>query len=128
MVKIGRILTTVLAIVAGLFVLTDLFVSQWPGDLLGVPGLKQAIGGISSLFVGWVAIVVAFALFLGFFNVFSVHVNKIRTRSAGAIYSVVLVAALLITLFVGFSANGPNSTGSRFIFDYVLQPLEATLF
>jgi len=126
--RLGRILTTVVAIVVGLFVLADLIVSQWPGDLFGLPGLGQAISGIGALLVSWVAIVAAFALFLGFFNVVSVHWSRIRTRKPGIIYSVVLLVALGLTLIVGFSSNGPNSGESQFIFEFVLQPLEATFF
>lgn len=126
--RLGRILTTVVAIVVGLFVLADLIVSQWPGDVFGLPGLGQAISGIGALLVSWVAIVAAFALFLGFFNVVSVHWSRIRTRKPGIIYSVVLLGALGLTLIVGFSSNGPNSGGSQFIFEFILQPLEATFF
>jgi hypothetical protein len=124
----GRVLTTAVAIVAGLFVLTDLFVSQWPANILDQTGLRQALGGISALFVGWVAIIVAFALFLGFLNVFSVHTTRIRTKKPGAVYSWVLLLSLAITLGIGFLSGGPSSDGSQFIFDYILQPLEATFF
>ena len=126
--RIGRIVTTVVAIVAGLFVLTDLFVSQWPGDIFGPGELKQAVDGIGSLFVSWVAIIITFALFLGFFNVFSVHLSRIRTQKPGAIYSGVLLISLITTVGVGIYSGGPNSNGSQFIFDFVLQPLEATFF
>lgn len=128
MARIGHILTTVVAIAAGLFVLADLFVSQWPAEIFGISGLKQAIAGISNLFVGWVSIVVAFALFLGFFNVISVHMHKIRAQKSSSIYSGVLLASLLITLGAGFVSGGPNSGQSLFIFEFFLQPLQATLF
>lgn len=129
LIRISRVLATVVAIVAGLFVLTDLFVSQWVGDnLFAQTGLTQVIGGISNLFVGWVTIILAFALFLGFFNVFSVHAHRIRTQKPGAIYSGVLLIALIATLIVGFATNGPYSAGSIFVFNYILQPLEATFF
>jgi len=35
-IRIGRVIATVVAIVVGLFVLTDLLVSQWPGQAAGV--------------------------------------------------------------------------------------------
>lgn len=124
MAKLGRLIATVLAVVVGLFVLADVFVAQWKGA--DVQGIWQAIRGISLLLVSWVAIVVAFALFLGFFNVVSVHVNRIKSNKQ-PVYSIVLLSSLLITLVVGF-LGGPNSFGSRFIFNYVLQPLEATIF
>ena len=128
-IRLSRILTTVVAISAGLFVLVDLFVSRWPaGSALSQSGLKQVIGGISSLFVSWVAVILAFALFLGFFNVFSVHVNRIRTQKPGAIYSLVLLVTLIATLVIGFWSNGPDSVESLFIFNHILLPLEATFF
>jgi hypothetical protein len=119
----SRVLATVIAIVVGLFVLADVFVSQWtPGGTLAL-----SISGIAYLLVSWTAIVVGFALFLGFFNVVSVHVRKIQTRKPDAIYSIVLLTALATTVVIGL-ISGPNSTGSRFIFDYILQPVEATFF
>jgi hypothetical protein len=124
----GRILTTTVAIAAGLFILVDLFVSQWPGGIFDQTGLRQALGGIGTLLVGWVAILIAFALFLGFFNVFSVHLNRIRTKKSGSVYSWVLLLSLALTLGIGFLTSGPSSAESRFIFDYILQPLEATFF
>ena len=111
-----RILTTAVAIAMGLFVLTDLFVSQWPANIFDQTGLRQAIGGISALFVGWLAIIIAFALFLGFFNVFGVHVNRIRTKKPGSLYSWVLLLSLVFTLGIGFLSGGPGSDGSQFIF------------
>ncbi len=122
--RVGRTLVTVVAIAVGLFVLADVFVSQWASDLFG---LASAINGIAYLLVSWAAIIAAFALFLGFFNVVTVHVHKIQAQKPEAIYSAVLLVALLITVIVGV-LSGPDSTGSRFIFSYILQPLEATFF
>lgn len=125
MIRLGRILAAVVAISVGLFVLADMFLLQWDAP---AHSIRQAVNGIGYLLVSWAAIVAAFALFLGFFNVVSVHANRIRNQQAGYIYSAVLLVALLATLIVGFWGGGPNSSGSQFIFSYVLQPLEATLF
>ena len=119
----GRVVATVVAIVVGIFVLADLFTSQWTGNIFG---LKQTIGGIGFLLVSWTGLVIAFALLLGFTNVVSVHWRQIRTRKPGAIYSAVLLISLALTLIFGLA--GPSSRGSQFIFAYVLQPLESTLF
>jgi len=127
-VRIRRILTTVVAIVVGLFVLADIFVSQLTTNILGLGFINQTIHGFSALFVSWLTIIVAFALFLGFINVISVHLNRINTNKPGIIYSVVLLLSLAFTLIVGFSTGGPNSISSRAMFEYVLQPLEATIF
>jgi hypothetical protein len=123
-IRIGRVIATVVAVVAGLFVLADIFVTQWPGELFGMPGLKQTIQGVGFLLVNWATIVTSFALLLGFVNVVSVHTNRIRTKKSGAIYSVVLLLSMFITLAVGF--GGPTSSNTQFVFNHVLQPLEAT--
>lgn len=124
-IRSGRVLATVVAIVVGLFVLADMFVSTWSGEgALG--GLKQAINGIGYFLVSWAAIVSAFALFLGFANVVSVHWSRVRTQKPGAMYSIVLLLSLFGTL--GLGLGGPLSANSQFIFNYILQPLEATFF
>lgn len=123
--RFGRILATTVAIVVGLFILASTFVAEWPGEIFGLSGL---INQVSLLFISWVTIVAAFALFLGFANVISVHWNRIQTRKPGALYSIVLLIALAATLAVGFLSGGPNSDPSQFIFDFILQPLESTFF
>jgi hypothetical protein len=124
--RVGRILATVVAIVVGLFVLADLFTSLWVAGT-GAGGLAQAINGVGYFLVSWAAIITAFALFLGFANVVSVHWGRIRTQKPGAIYSVVLLLSLFLTLAFGLG-GGPLSTSSQIIFDFILQPLEATFF
>ena len=126
MIRVGRILTTVVVIVVGLFVLADVFISLWSGDARVGGGLKQAINGVGYFLVSWAAIITAFALFLGFANVISVHWSRIRTQKPGTIYSVVLLLSLFGTLLMGL--GGPLSVNSQFIFDFILQPLEATFF
>jgi hypothetical protein len=122
--KFGRVLATVIALVVGLFVLLDMFLTQWPAEQVG--DVQQTIHNIGYLLISWAAIIAAFALFLGFFNVVNTHYNRIRTGKPGVIYSAALLISLLGTLLVG--SGGPNSAGSRFMFQYILQPLEATLF
>ena len=123
--KIGRILPTTVAMVVGIFILAGVFVAEWPGKIFGLSGL---INQVSLLFVSWVTIVAAFALFLGFANVISVHWSRIQTQRPGNLYSIVLLVSLAATLAVGFLSGGPNSDSSRFIFDSILQPLESTFF
>lgn len=125
-IRVGRIIATVVAIVVGLFVLADLFVSQWNREIFGISGLKQTINGVGFFLISWAAIVIAFALLLGFANVISVHWNRIRTQKPGSIYSVVLLLSLIGTLVVGYS--GPASKNGQLIFEFILKPLEATFF
>ncbi|MBN1218569.1 MAG: hypothetical protein JXM69_06565 [Anaerolineae bacterium] len=126
MIRAGRIIATVVAIVVGLFVLANLFVTQWGRDIFGLGGLTQTVNGVGFFLVSWAAIVVAFALLLGFANVISVHWSRIRTRQPGSIYSVVLLVSLTLTLIIG--SGGPASENGQFVFRHILQPLEATFF
>jgi hypothetical protein len=127
LIRVGRIFATAVAIVVGLFVLADVFASAWSGDTsTSWVSLRSAIGGVGYFLISWAALVTAFALFLGFANVITVHWSKIRTHKPGALYSVVLLISLFATLLLGI--GGPTSASTQFIFSYILQPLEATFF
>ncbi len=104
--KIGRIIVTVIAIVSGFLVLLNLT-------------------GISEILVKWAAMVTAFAILLGFINVLRVHLDHLRARQTGAVYSAVLLISMLGTLLLGL-IGGPSAKTSQFIFNFILQPLEAT--
>ena len=119
----GRVLATVIAIVVGIFVLADFFLARWSGNVFG---LKQVFNDVGSLLVSWAGIVIAFALLLGFANVVTVHWDQIRARKPGAVYSAVLLVSLALTLVFGL--RGPSSSPGEFIFEFILQPLESTLF
>ncbi|MFN8454518.1 MAG: hypothetical protein U0401_07560 [Anaerolineae bacterium] len=129
LIRIGRVLATVVAIVVGLFVLADIFVSAWVKNGGGGDwnGLTAAVGGVGYFLVSWAAIVTAFALLLGFANVVSVHWGRIQTQKPGFLYSAVLLLALFGTLIMGMG-GGPAAASTQFIFNYILQPLEATFF
>jgi hypothetical protein len=130
-IRIGRILATVICIVVGLFVLADIFAAAWrstpAGQTASWGGLLPIIQAVGYFLVSWATIVTAFAIFLGFANVVSVHWSRIYTHKPGAIYSGVLLTSLFVTLIFGLG-GGPTSTGSQFIFAYILQPLESTFF
>lgn len=129
LIRLGRVLATVVAIVVGLFVLADMFVSAWAknGASNDWNGLIAAVSGTGYFLVSWAAIVTAFALFLGFANVVSVHWGRIQTKKPGFLYSAVLLFSLFATLVIGMG-GGPAAANTQFIFNYILQPLEATFF
>ena len=122
MQRIGRVLPILVAILVGLIMLGHIFVTQSNRDDVLWSGLNQA----GSAVITTTTIVVTFALLLGFINVAKVHLNHIRVRDSSAIYSGVLLASLVITIFLG--AGGPTTANARFIFDFILQPLESTFF
>jgi hypothetical protein len=110
---VRRILPMAVAISVGLIVLVGRFVQN------------LYLNGLSLFFLDTAVIVAAFAVLLGFINVFSSHVRKIRTRSVGWPYSIVLIVFAVVVLAAGFS--GPSSPLLRSLFNTVQYPLQATI-
>lgn len=120
MVIVKRILPAAVAIAAGTVVLAMLFVAH---------PLLQAVG---TYLIDTVVVVAAFALLLGLINVFRVHARSIRERRPGRIFSVVLLASMLIVLVLGLvpfpgQPSGPSQPGVQWIFENVQAPIQASL-
>ena len=112
---VKRSIATAIAISVGLFVLLDFFIQN------------AFIGTLKFVFVKWAIIVAAFAMVLGFFNVLIVHLNKILRFKQGWFYSIFLVLTMMIVLILGL-IEGPQGPLTSRIFQYVLFPLQATIF
>jgi hypothetical protein len=112
---VKRSVATAIAISVGLFVLLDFFVQN------------AFIGTLKFVFVRWAIIVAAFAMVLGFFNVLIVHLNKILRFKQGWFYSIFLVLTMMVVLLLGL-IEGPQGSLTSRIFQYVLFPLQATIF
>jgi hypothetical protein len=112
---VKRSVATAIAISVGLFVLLDFFVQN------------AFIGTLKFVFVRWAIIVAAFAMVLGFFNVLIVHLNKILRFKQGWFYSIFLILTMMIVLILGL-IEGPQGSLTSRIFQYVLFPLQATIF
>jgi len=110
MTKLGRIISTTIAVSVGLLVLLDSFLETGSGFFL----------------ILWASVMVAFALLLGMVNLFRTHLDKIRAKQNGWRYSLVLLLSFGLTFIIGL--NGPDSEGGQAIFEYVLRPLESTFF
>jgi hypothetical protein len=104
-----------IAISVGLFVLLDFFVQN------------AFIGALKFVFVRWAIIVAAFAMVLGFFNVLTVHLNKILRFKQGWFYSIFLVLTMMVVLILGL-IEGPQGSLTSRIFQYILFPIQATIF
>jgi hypothetical protein len=113
---ITRVLTTVVAMTAGLLVLADFFFNS------------DSVNALSLYLIRTASVVAAFALVLGMVNVITVHVGKVFNRGKGWGYSIILLVALFCTLGIGFLTGGPASIQVQQIFETILFPLEATLF
>jgi hypothetical protein len=112
---VKRSVATAIAIGVGLFVLLDFFVQN------------AFIWTLKFVFVRWAIIVAAFAMILGFFNVLIVHLNKILRFKQGWLYSIFLVLTMMIVLILGL-IEGPQGSLTSRLFQYVLFPLQATIF
>jgi hypothetical protein len=121
MAILKRTLPAVLAIAVGAVVLASL--------LLPVPQLAAA----GRYLIDTAIVIAAFALFLGLINVVRVHVRHIRQRTATWPYSVLLLVVLATVLAIGLvysplrGEGGASAPAVRWIFTYVLAPMEATL-
>jgi len=120
MAILKRTVPTAIAIGVGIFVLLAVFTN--------IPILSD----IGNRLIGMAVIIAAFALFLGVLNVLRVHARKIRERQPGSLYSVVLIAALLVVLAVGLpplpdQPSGPAHPIVQWIFQNIQVPIQASL-
>ncbi|MEW5829158.1 MAG: hypothetical protein AB1846_09745 [Chloroflexota bacterium] len=111
--KLRGVITTSLAISAGLIVLLGALV---PMDLLAA---------LRTELLQWAVLVAGFAVLVGIVNLLVVHLAKIRNKK-GSGYSLLLVVSLLASLVVAIFST-PQGTGSRLLFDGIIQPVEASL-
>ena len=78
------------------------------------------------IFVQWAVLLAAVALLVGMINLVLVHLRKVRGGGLNAVYSLVLVVALLATFALG-TFFGPDHPWPRWLFDNVQVPVEASL-
>ena len=113
--KIGAyLLWAVVAVAIGLFVLLGYFIDH------------QVILSLRLVFMRWAVLLAAVALFVGLFNLLSVHWSKVSDQEPGWPYSAVLIVALLVTLVLGL-VFGPDNDIVILLFNYIHLPIEASL-
>src|SRR5207244_12943287 len=93
------------------------------------PVSEEAITTVSK----WMQLISGFALALGLASIFHVHAVKIKRQVPGWGYSIVLYAAMLATLIVGFWSRGETKTDGAqtalgWLYDYSMVPLQGTMF
>ncbi len=82
----------------------------------------------------WVLISSGFAVLLGISSLVQVHSGKIARKASGWGYSVVVFVSLLATFAVGLWSRGNDfdagnrMTAQGWIYTYMLNPLQATIF
>lgn len=119
--EIPLIITTV----AGLVFAISFFIPHWP------------FGEAESIFADWIAIIQAFAIWLGALNLMKVSFEKIYRKREDSMYAGIIIACLIITLAIGFYngfSGGPQSSfrdsGTAFdwLYRFVYTPLTSTMF
>lgn len=107
--------STFVTLVTGLIVLLGYFVD---------------VGALNELrfrFLQWGVILAAVALVLGVFNLLRVHWSRLKESASKAVYSFVFFMGFGLALAVGGLFGIQNSL-SRALVDYVIVPIEASLF
>lgn len=104
-----------IAIAAGLLVLLGYFLPS------------PALQATSLLMTQWMIILVAVAVLVGIFNLLNVHIKILRKKGKNSIYSLFLIASLLLTLVVGL-IQGPQHPMMTSIFQSIILPTERSLF
>jgi len=110
-----RLLPTIVAMLAGLFVLL--------GSLLPI----EIFTSLRIVLVSWAAVLGAFALLLGFFSILQVHINRIMHSSLKNKITSLLVMVAALVAFVLVVWRGPYDAWSRYLLKYVLIPGESAL-
>jgi len=115
--RIFPVINAVIAIAAGTIVLLGYFT-----DLPALTAFRILIMRVAVLVAGW-------AVVIGVGNLLSVHFQKIRQRKPGAVYSVVLLVAFMITFLVVLLGNSSGALGNieNILLNGILVPAEISL-
>lgn len=84
------------------------------------------LGLVRSVLLQWVLILAAVALLVGMLNLLRVHYGRVTGREKGAIYSILLIIFMLITLVLGL-VLGPADPTVMLLFNAIQLPVEASL-
>ena len=100
MKRIFAVANVVVAISVGIFVLLGSFF--------------ESLSAFRFFLLQWAVILAGVAVLIGIGNLFSVHLQKIHERRSGAIYSLVLLLFMFLTIIVGLLINAGSSLGKVF--------------
>lgn len=94
--------------------------------LLGYFFSGATLFSLRDLLLQWGVLLAAAAVFLGLFNLFTVHWNKVNDQAEGWPYSAILIFFFLVLLVLGI-IFGPDFEVLILFFNYVQLPIEAAL-
>lgn len=107
-------ISTAIAITAGILILLGYFFPS------------EALVSLQTVMLRWAIILAAFALIIGIINLVRVHLGKVQQGVTQAVYSIVLLASLFITVII-VSLSTPTGALSLWLFNNVQIPIEASL-
>jgi len=105
-----------LGFLAGMFFMVQFFMPH------------AAIQGTYTELMVWLRIVAAFAAVLGITSLVQRHWMKVRGRQQDWQYSVITLVSFVTVCVIGFWRGKEPGTPFTWSFDYVLVPLDATMF
>ena len=88
----------------------------------------QAIQGTYEELVVWLRIIANFGVILGMASLVQRHWSKIRRRQPDWQYSIITLVSFIVVLAIGFWKGKEPGTPFAWSFNYVLVPLDATMF
>jgi hypothetical protein len=126
--KLKSPVSTALAMAVGFIVLLGYFFGA------NTSGQSTTLGFIRDFFLQGAIIWAAVAMFVGIFNLTSVHVEKIRQNERGSYYSFILLLSITITIGAGLfdiikthTVQELNFQRISWLFNYVQFPIETSL-
>jgi hypothetical protein len=115
-----------------------IFTSIAPTIVTGIAGLMTLVSFFSFLLPGLaglriplinIAVIVAgVAVVMGFVHLLYVHSRRLRRRQYAFYSSILIIAAVVTLVILGIDRiTAPDRTATRFIFDNLIGPLQASL-
>jgi len=84
------------------------------------------LGSVRVMLLQWAVILAAFALLVGIINLLQAHWHKVTTKQPKSVYSLVVLASLVVTLLVT-GLSGPSGKWSLWIYNNLQVPIEISL-
>lgn len=126
MARITRILAAVIAIGFGLITLAGLLVGDGLGFLSAFVGALR-VRDLTSLFLQLVLITVAVTVLIGVVNLLLVHLRRVRRRSGGWGYSIVLIVGALAVIALTALERAGVLTGDPPLTRLLLEDIQVSI-
>jgi hypothetical protein len=111
--RIFPIFNAVVAVAFGVLVLLGYFITE--------------LDAVKSLLLKWAILLTGVAVAIGVFNLFSVHLQKIRQQKPGAIYSIVLLVFFIMTFVIVLIGRDELKILQDILLNGIMVPAEISL-